>query len=265
MVDKPVTLNQAIARYLEEHNVVDLSVQAELRRFERWLGKPINLSSLSPLHIERYGESYSPSDPLNAQKLEALRKFLTYARDKKWTASNLSTHLKVKKGTTKAGGATQKIKPELAVLTRQGYEDIVCELDKLKSQRPHVLEEIRRAAADKDFRENAPLHAAREQLGHIDGRITELAAIVKSANIIGEKPDDKGRIGMGDTVTLKDCQSGQDLKFTIVGPKEANPAHGKISHVSPIGKAILGKTAGQAAVVATPSGNREYRIAEIHK
>jgi transcription elongation factor GreA len=261
----PTNINEAIEKYLGTLNLADTMEQAELRRFERWLGKSTLIKSLGPMDLERYGGRFSSSDPDCTRKLEIVRKFLTYARDQKWTAGNLAVHLKAKKGKSKGGGSTRTVKPEMSVLTRQGYDDIVTELGKLKAQRPQILEDIRRAAADKDFRENAPLHAAREQLGHVDGRVQELSAIVKSANIIGEKMELKDQVATGNTVVLVDNQSGQLIKYCIVGPKEANPAIGKISYVSPLGKAIMGKAKGEIVKVTTPSGNRHYRIEDINK
>ncbi len=265
MVDDKKTIEEAIEIYIKDQDITGTAEQSELRRFERWLGQSYVLANLGPLDVERYGEGFSASDPECTHKLDIVRKFLTYARDKNWTTTNLALHLKVRKTKSKAGGVTRTVKPELTVLTRQGYDDIVAELAKLKEQRPHVLEDIRRAAADKDFRENAPLHAAREQLGHIDGRMQELSAIVKSANIIGEEHQEKDRVATGNTVTLTDLQSGQIVKYTIVGPKEANPLQGKISHVSPIGKAIIGKAKGDTVAVSIPSGTRQYRIEDMQK
>ena len=263
-MDKQQTsIEGAVEYFIANFSSVEAVAQAELRRFERWIGKTRRFSSLGPLDIERYAERLSASDPDFSRKLDAMRKFLAYARDQGWTGSNLAVHLKVKKGKSKSGGSTRTVRPDLAVLTRQGYNDIVKELAGLKTQRPHVLEEIRRAAADKDFRENAPLHAAREQLSHIDGRIQELTAIIKSASIISEGEEAWGRVALGNTVKLVDTASGQSLKYTLVGPKEANPAHGKISHVSPIGKAVLGKNRGDVVEVGTPSGSHHYKIEEI--
>jgi transcription elongation factor GreA len=261
-----VTVDAAVEQFIAGCGTLESAAQAELRRFERWIGKNKKMSGVGPLDIERYGEKQSVSDPEYAHKLEVMRKFLAYARDSGWTSGNLAVHLKAKKGgRTKASGVTRTVPADLAMLTRQGYDDIVKELAGLKAQRPGVLEEIRRAAADKDFRENAPLHAAREQLGHIDGRIEELTAIIKSATIIGDGAEDRGRVSVGQTIKLKEIASGQIMVFTIVGPKEANPAHGKISHVSPIGKAVLGKCPGDTVEVAAPAGARRYCIEEIEK
>jgi len=265
MTDSIITIENAVNEYVAGRTAIKAAEQAELRRFERWLGKAKPMASLNPLDIEHYAARFSPSDPECNHKLDVVRKFLAHARDQGWVAINLSIHLKAKKGSTKTGGVTRAVRPEMAVLTKQGYDDIIKELAELNAQRPRVLEDIRRAAADKDFRENAPLHAAREQLGYIDGRIQELTAIVKSASIIGEAKADGGRVAVGDTVRLIDVASGQVLEYTIVGPKEANPTHGRISHISPIGKAIIGKVPGDTFDVVTPAGNHCYKVDGLQK
>lgn len=265
MTDQIITITDAVDGFITAQSALDATEQAELRRFERWLGKTKAVAGLKPLDIEHYACKLSPSDPECGRKLDAVRKFLVYARDKDWTTTNLGLHLKAKRGKTQAKGVTRAVRPELAMLTKQGYTDIVKELEGLKSQRPKVLEDIRRAAADKDFRENAPLHAAREQLGHIDGRIQELTAIVKSANIIGGAGAGSGKVSPGDTVRMAEISSGQIAEYTIVGPKEVDPAQGKISHISPIGKAVIDKAQGDTVEVVTPSGSRCYRIEGIKK
>ena len=265
MTDQVVTIEEAVRKFIADRPDFEAAEQAELRRFERWLGKTKRFGDLKPLDIEHYSEKFSPSDPECKHKLEVARKFLAYARDKGWTTTNLGLHLKARKGRIKGSGVTRGVRPELAVLTRQGYDDLIKELDELAIQRPKVLEEIRRAAADKDFRENAPLQAAREQLGHIDGRIQELTATVRSASIIDEHGVAGDTMAVGDAISLKEITSGQKLEYVIVGPKEADPTHGKISHVSPIGKAVIGKSLGDIIEVISPAGSRRYQIEGIKK
>jgi len=264
-MDRMITIENAVDEYVAGRSAVPAAEQAELRRFERWLGKSKTLTSLKPLDIEHYAERFSPTDPDCSRKLDVVRRFLVFTRDQGWVENNLSIHLKAKRGSSRGGGVTRAVRPELAVLTKQGYDDIVHELSALKAQRPKILEDVRRAAADKDFRENAPLHAAREQLGHIEGRIQELTAIIKSASIIGEARADGDKVAVGDIVRLVEVASGKTQEYTIVGPKEANPAQGKISHISPIGKAVIGKAAGDTIEVATPAGSRCYRVEGLQK
>jgi transcription elongation factor GreA len=265
MADNPQpTVEEAIGKYLSSLKPSEaIASQTELQRFVRWFSKDRTLLSLTPSGVGRYAESFSTADTDSARKAEAVRKFLSFAKKEGWTKTNLGLSIKVRKEKSHATGVTRTVRADLTVLTPQGYAEIQLELASLRGRRPQVLDDIRRAAADKDFRENAPLHAAREQLGHIDGRIQELAAIIKSANIIGPSGQEHSRVTVGSTVHLKDMKSGEERCFTIVGPKEASPAAGKISHVSPIGKAVLGKALGDKVEVQVPSGKHWYVVGEI--
>jgi transcription elongation factor GreA len=147
-------------------------------------------------------------------------------------------------------------------LTAQGYAKLEKELANLKNQRSQVIEEIQKAAADKDFRENAPLAAAREQKAHSEGRIKEIEAILNQAKIMG-KDQDTSRAKFGDTVVLRDLSSGKEFSYILVDPREANPSKGKLSVASPLGKAILDKERGQTVEVAAPAGTFCCRIESI--
>lgn len=261
-----VTLNNAASQFLGNLSSDSARVSApEIKRFVSWFHGEKPIGSLSPLDVAGYSERFSASDTDHMNKVESLRKFLAYARKEGWTESNLSVHLKARKDKalppTKV--SREQAQSDLGVLTQQGYEDIQKELVSLRSQRPAVLEDIRRAAADKDFKENAPLHAAREQLGHIDGRIQELEAITKTATIIDQSEKSRSRVTVGNTVVLVAVATGKVQTYKIVGPKESDPTKGKISHVSPIGKAIIGKKQGDTVEVTVPAGKIQYRIDKV--
>jgi transcription elongation factor GreA len=260
------TLNDASAQFLSSLPPQTAGEYAsEIKRFTGWFHGEKLFESLTPMDVAGYSERFSASDTESAHKLEIVRKFLAYAKKEGWTECNLAVSLKARR--EKAPPATkadkEQAQSDMSVLTQQGYDDIQKELASLKCQRPQVLEEIRRAAADKDFRENAPLHAAREQLGHIDGRIQELEAITRSATIIEHSDKSRSRVAVGSTVALVAVATCKTQTFTIVGPKESDPSHGKISHVSPIGKAIIGKKQGDTVEVIVPSGKVRYRIEKV--
>ncbi|OGN97965.1 MAG: hypothetical protein A2Z77_08830 [Chloroflexi bacterium RBG_13_51_36] len=149
-----------------------------------------------------------------------------------------------------------------ATLTTQGYAKLEKELANLKNQRSQVIEEMQIAAADKDFRENAPLAAAREQKSHLEGRIKEIEAVLNQAKIMREGQDTT-RAKFGYTVLLRDLSSGKEFSYTLVDPREANPAKGKLSVASPLGKAILDKERGQTVEVTAPAGTFCCRIENI--
>jgi transcription elongation factor GreA len=259
-----INLNDAAGRFIAGLQAdVSAAYASEIKRFVSWFHGDRVMQNISPIEIAGYSETFSSSDTESPRKLEILRKFLAYAKKERWTENNLAVHLKTRKEKVVNTPNTKLASQEMGVLTQKGYDDARGEIESLKSQRPRVLEDIRRAAADKDFRENSPLHAAREQLGHIDGRIKELEAILKTATIIRQSRGDRTHIAVGDTVVLKALATGKVQTYTIVGPKESDPAKGKISHVSPIGKAIIGRSQGETIAIEVPAGKIQYRIEKV--
>ena len=220
--------------------------QAEISKFVRWLGSSRQVQDISPVDVASYGEQIIPS------AVKPLKAFLTYIRRKGFSKINLAPHLRVRKTSSKTATPQQsfQVRP---TLTAQGYAKLKAELATLKNQRSQVIEEIQRAAADKDFRENAPLAAAREQKSYLEGRIKELEATLNLARIVGGDRD-TSRAKVGDTVILRDLSSGKEFRYTLVDPREANPATGKLSVASPLGRVILDKEKGQTAEVAAPAG-----------
>jgi transcription elongation factor GreA len=262
-----ITLGEAASRFLMQLSAPEKEKsQPEVTRFVRWYGAERILSSLTAPEIANYAERLSLSDTDYVKKFEMVKAFLAYAKKEKWSASNLGVHLKARKG--KGGTAVpQKQVPREAVsLTHRGYEELKAELEELKKKRPLIIEDIRRAAADKDFRENAPLHAAKEQLGHLEGRIIELEETLKYARIIDDTPKSSARVGIGDSLILLALNSGEEIRYTIVPPREVDPLQGKISSVSPIGKALIGRGEEETVEVVVPAGKLRYRIKRIeHK
>jgi len=220
--------------------------QAEVSKFIRWLGSSRRLKEVSPVDVASYGEQIIPS------VAKPLRSFLSYAQKKGFSSINLAPHLKAKKTVVRTA-AVWRSSPAQVTLTAQGYAKLEKELAGLRSQLSQVIEDIQRAAADKDFRENAPLAAAREQKSHLDGRIQELEATLNKAKIMGAEQH-TARAKFGDTVILRDLSSDKESSYTLVDPREANPAKGKLSVASPLGKAILDKEKGQTVEVAAPAG-----------
>ncbi|MEE8354061.1 MAG: transcription elongation factor GreA [Dehalococcoidales bacterium] len=237
--------------------------QQELLRFVRWFGADETLDRLAPSQIGNYADNLSQADADFAGKLAVIRTFLAWARKAGLSRTNLATHLKARQ--TRAGGVRKKrLRDQEAVaLTKQGYDDLQAELAELISKRPKIIEDTRNAAADKDFKENAPLHAAREQRGHLEGRVKELEEILASAVLIDESRPRSHVVAVGDSVVLEDVASGREMRYTIVGPNEVDAANGRISGVSPIGRAILGKTAGETVEVTAPAGTLRYRVVRV--
>ncbi len=147
------------------------------------------------------------------------------------------------------------------LLTEEGLKKLKDELKVLKEDRRHeVIERIQEAVSHGDLSENADYAQAKEEQAFIEGRIQELEDMVKNAQIIEHKSD-HNLVSIGSTVSIR--MNGKDLKYTIVGANEANPASGKISNESLVGRALLGAKRGDKIPVETPAGKTEYEIINI--
>ena len=150
-------------------------------------------------------------------------------------------------------------------VTRDGLHELKNELEELsRIKRPEVLERVSQARSMGDLAENSEYTAAREELSLIDGRIEELSEIIKHANLI-EKHRRSGKkisIQLGSIITLS--VNGKKEQFNLVGEWEADPKAKKISHESPLGKALIGKSIGEKVEVEAPAGKVIYAIVSIH-
>lgn len=127
-------------------------------------------------------------------------------------------------------------------LTAEGKKELEAELAELIKSRPAIAEKIATARAFGDLSENEEYSSARNEQKMAEGRILEIQDILKNAKLIRGGKKDKATLGA--TITLS--MGGKKVKYTLVGPTEANPLEGKISDASPIGKALLGRKAGEA-------------------
>lgn len=150
-------------------------------------------------------------------------------------------------------------------LTVAGAEKLRAELHEMKTvQRPAIIAAIAEARAHGDLSENAEYEAAKEKQGFIEGRIAELENKLSNAQIINPALlNADGACVFGATIDLKDMDSGAIVTYQIVGDDEADIKEGKISISSPISRALIGKYAGDIAVVEAPGGIREYEILDV--
>lgn len=145
-------------------------------------------------------------------------------------------------------------------LTQDGVNELKAEHAGLVGQRVHVAARIKAARELGDLSENAEYQTAREEQDRLEARISELQHVLQNSQII-KKPKNDGHVRLGSSVALKNA--GKPLHFQVVGTMEADPAHGKISDESPIGKALLGKQVGDKAEIKTPAGVHAYKITQI--
>jgi len=239
----------------------------ELSRFIAWCGRERKVSELSPSEVADYAQHVGMSGADPAVRLTPVKEFLSFLKDEGWTQTGLSSHLRVPRTRKVAGKKALAVAAaETTYLSQEGYESLTSQLESLKVDRVNVVEDIKRAMADKDFRENAPLDAAKERQGIIEARIRELEAALASAQIMGDEPaEPRQRVKVGTTVRLKDIESGRLINYTLVDAREANVAAGKISTVSPVGQALLEKSVGEEVTINVPRGTLRYQIQQIHR
>ena len=150
-------------------------------------------------------------------------------------------------------------------ITVSGLRDLKSELEDLKNvQRPKVVEAIAEARSHGDLKENAEYHAAKEQQGLIEGRITTINDLIARANVIDvTKIENSGKVIFGCTVRIKDLENDKKISYRIVGQDEADIKKNLIFFRSPIGKAFIGKDKEDIVTVITPSGERSFEILDI--
>lgn len=149
-------------------------------------------------------------------------------------------------------------------LTQDGYNQILEELKELKEQKlPKAIERVATARSYGDLSENAEYHSAREDLSYIEGRVEELEILISKAKVINTTNAKKKKeaVDLGSTVTLK--VGNAKHVYSIVGEWEANPQEKKISHQSPLGKALLGKKKGEAVEIEVPAGKVKYVVVSV--
>ncbi len=152
------------------------------------------------------------------------------------------------------------------LLTYTGLKKLEEELENLKVvKRKEVAGKIREAREQGDLSENAEYDAAKDEQRDIEARIEELEKILKNVEVVVEEEVDSEKINIGCTVTVYDCEFEEELEFKIVGSTEANSLQGKISNESPVGKALLGRSAGETVPVETQAGIMEYKILKIER
>ena len=152
------------------------------------------------------------------------------------------------------------------ILTYQGlrkYEDELHDLKVVKRQ--EVAQKIKEAREQGDLSENAEYDAAKDEQRDIEARIEELEKILKNAEVVVEDEVDLDKINVGCKVKVHDYEFEEDIELKIVGSTEANSLQGKISNESPVGRALLGKKAGETVDVETQAGIIQYKILDIRR
>lgn len=152
------------------------------------------------------------------------------------------------------------------VLTLEGLNKLESELEHFKTvRRREVAERIKQALEYGDISENSEYEDAKNEQGFIEGRILALEKMLRNAKVIDNVGISTDVVSLGTRVKLTDLENNETMDYTIVGSAEANPADGKISNESPVGRALMGQRMGSIISVKVPVGEMKYKVVGIHK
>jgi len=152
---------------------------------------------------------------------------------------------------------------EDVILTREGFKKLEDELEELKTvKRKEVAERIKQAISFGDLSENSEYEDAKNEQAFIEGRIALLEQKLRKAQVVVEDNNNE-TVKIGKKVVVKDLVHNKKNEYTLVGSMEADPDQKRISNVSPVGKALLGKHKGETVEVNTPAGTVKYEIVDI--
>ena len=157
-------------------------------------------------------------------------------------------------------------KEQKLTFTQQGYNEMIAELDYLKNvRRAEVVHEIEVARSFGDLSENSEYDEARTEQAKVEARIKELEEKVNNAIIIDESKIDLSVISVGSTVKGYNVTDDEKFEYSLVGSNEADPMNGRISDLAPVGKALIGKRAGDTVTVETPGGELKLEVKEVSR
>ena len=150
-------------------------------------------------------------------------------------------------------------------ISKEGFARVKQELERMKAERPEIIQAIKEAREEGDLSENAGYDAARERQGMLEARITYIESRMPRFNVIDVRTLGGEKVLFGATVKLYDTDTEEEKEYTLVGPDESDFVSGKniVSALSPVGRALLGKEVGDEVTVDVPRGRIQYEILEI--
>jgi transcription elongation factor GreA len=257
-----VTLSNAAGQFLETLPPDELEARrAEVQRFVRWAGADRTIDQLRGQEVANYAEMLTGGVADPSARAETVRAFLAFAKKSDLTSSNLGTHLRLRKSTSKGSAKANAVQE--VQLSEAEHSALADELASLKAQRPKILQDIQRALSDRDLRENAPLDAARQQQSYMESRIRTIEATLGRAVIVTDAAPAGESVGIGSTVVLRNLANDAETRYTLVRPGEVNAGQGRISYESPVGQALLQRRAGDEVEVKAPSGTHRFKVEQV--
>ncbi len=260
-----ITLEEALGEYLatlspEAHNTESPFV----RRYVEHAGGDTAVAAVTGARVESFAEaSIQISDPAAPRRVKALKAWFQYLKKRGYAEKNHGVHVRLRRPAARGGRAVRAVNEEPIEMTAEGIAALRADLERLEADVPDLVKAISVAREDKDFRENAPLEAAREALAFNETRRREITAILRRAVTAGEAGRDDGRSTIGSTVRVTRLDSGREVAYVLVSAREANAADRKISVESPVGKGLLGRRPGDEVTVSAPSGAVQFRVTAV--
>lgn len=258
------SLGQAFTEYLDSLKPADrYKHEGYVRKYVEHMGNDTAISFLSGARVESYAEQQiRSSDPKAQERVESLKNWFQFLKKRGYTQANFGVHIRVRRAAGRGTApAHVRLEETTVEMTAEGIEGLKRELETITSQRAGLVESVSHAREDKDFRENAPLEAAREALAFADQRQKQIETALKRAVVVQTGSGDISTVGSVVKVTRLD--KAEEREFKLVGQREANAREQKISVDSPVGKELLGRRVGEEVAVTVPSGTIHYRIEAI--
>ena len=274
---EPITVGGAFMEYFTESDEVKDEDKPkafpEVQRFVRWIGEEQRVDQVIASEVARFSETYrsNASEEKKAQAMH-IKGFLNFLKKRQYTSDSLASHIRVRPRSTNGQRATVawRNKTDFQEITQQGYDEMQEKLAAYKVESTGLVDQIQKARATGDVRENSPLDALRDRQGIVEAEIRRLDDILKSAKTIDEtqrRASEEVQIGSWVTIRKTDDQKSTD--YQIVSSNEADPLQSKISDISNVGSALMGKKAGDKVEVQTnrKDGNKfisvHYEVVSI--
>ncbi len=268
-----VTLGQARDEFRRSPAAGKLSADddARLRKFVTWCGVSSAIETIQPFKIQQFLEQQVNTSSPPRTYMPVLRAFFAFAHERGLIGSNPMTavHAPRGSGSTKraaapAPRAAAARGTDVVYVSRAQYESMRAELERLRTEERHRISRLLHdAIKDGDLSENAAYDDAKMRQGMLEARIRELEQKLRNVELIEEQDRSGAGVTVGSRVRLQEVTSGDEIEYQVVGPEETDPRAGKISHRSPVGTAIMGKSAGDVVEVTTPGGTVRYRIVSV--
>ena len=269
---------------------------SRLRKFVTWCGISTSIEAIQPFKVEEFLAAQTNTSQPPRLYMPGLKAFFAYAQEQGLVEADPMKTVRLPRG---AGGTTRRAttassapprasapaapavggeaggengsggtagtlpEDDVVYVSQAHLESMQAELERLRNDERHRISQmLHEAIKDGDLSENAAYDDAKMRQGMLEAKIRELESKLRHAELI-EEGGGSSSVGVGSRVRLVEVASGDELNYQVVGPEETNPRGGKISHRSPVGRAILGKSAGEEVEVATPGGAVRYRIVSV--